>query len=119
MTEQTPAISPVLKQGANKRNRDALRRAVAVAHYNAWTLVGPYNGSDTRSFWQCELGGPKCVVIEKFYSHIRGRKDKDGNWKPSPRHKDCLPTAEREAALTAWRKRNGLTPEWLERNTAS
>ncbi|MFB7027197.1 MULTISPECIES: hypothetical protein [unclassified Streptomyces] len=114
MTEQTPVISPLLKQGATKRNIDAARKAVSVALYNGWVLVGPYNGSDTRSHWECKLGGPKCVVIEKFYSHIRGRKDAEGNWKPSPRHKDCLPAVEREAALTDWRKRNGLTEEWFE-----
>ncbi|MFF5371321.1 hypothetical protein [Streptomyces sp. NPDC013187] len=114
MTNEAPAISPVLKQGANKRNRDAARKAVAVALYNGWTLVGPYNGSDTRSHWKCELKGPKCAVIEKFYSHIRGRKKKDGTVVPSPRHRDCIPSEEREAALAAWREQNGLTEEWAK-----
>ncbi|MEV6419075.1 hypothetical protein [Streptomyces sp. NPDC051662] len=104
---ELPSISPVLKQGANKRNIDAYRNAVAVAHFNAWTLKGLYNGSDSRSKWRCELEGCGETVV-KFYSHIRGRKDKEGNWKPSPRHKGCLPPAQREEALKKWRERNNL-----------
>ncbi|MFC4501771.1 MULTISPECIES: hypothetical protein [Streptomyces] len=104
MADQIPEISPVLKQGASRRNIDAARNAVAVALFNGWTLLGTYNGSDTRSLWRCELKG--CgQQVEKFYSHIRGRKDKEGNWKPSPRHKGCLPSAKREAALKEWRER--------------
>ncbi|MER6086517.1 hypothetical protein [Streptomyces bluensis] len=110
MTDQTPElpeISPVLKQGANDRNIKARRNAVTVARFHGWTLIGTYNGSDIRSLWRCELKG--CgQEVEKFYSHIRGRKDKEGNWKPSPRHKGCLPAAEREAALKEWRERNNL-----------
>lgn len=117
MTEDAPAISPALKTGASKRNIEAARKAVAVALFHAWTLEGTYNGSDTRSEWSCQLGGPECgKVIEKFYSHIRGRKDKEGNWKPSPRHNGCLPSAQREAALKVWRKRHGLTKKWQRDN---
>jgi hypothetical protein len=47
-------------------------------------------------------------VIEKFYSHVRGRKKKDGTWVPSPRHKGCVPPAKREAALKVWRERKNL-----------
>ncbi|MER5883066.1 hypothetical protein ABT160_04485 [Streptomyces sp. NPDC001941] len=107
MAEEESGISPVLKQGANKRNVAAKRNAVTVARFHGWTLIGDYNGSDTRSKWRCELEG--CgTVLEKFYSHIRGRKDKEGNWKPSPRHEGCLPKAEREAALQKWREENNL-----------
>ncbi|MEU5957539.1 hypothetical protein [Streptomyces sp. NPDC047525] len=116
MPEQSsefPEISPALKQGATKRNISAARKAVVVARYHAWTLDGTYNGSDTRSGWRCELTG--CgVYVEKFYSHIRGRRDKEGNWKPSPRHDGCLPPAAREAALAEWRVAQGLSDEWLE-----
>ncbi|MEN8656391.1 hypothetical protein ABCR94_38910 [Streptomyces sp. 21So2-11] len=109
MTEQNadhPPISSVLKQGANKRNRDAARDAEKVARLVAYTLVGDYMGSDTRSAWQCELADCGMLVV-KFYSHIRGRR-KGGVWRPSPRHLGCIPPAKREAAMSEWHERNNL-----------
>lgn len=108
MSDSTPEISPVLKQGANKRNLDAARKAVTTGRFHAWTLVGPYMGSDTHSEWDCELG---CGWRgKKFYSHIRGRTDKAGNWTPchKTRHPGCIPADQQEAALKEWRTRNNL-----------
>ncbi|MEU6389944.1 hypothetical protein [Streptomyces sp. NPDC046939] len=113
MFNDTPKLSPELMAGQYNRNIKSARKAVTVAYFFAWTLEGTYNGSDVRSYFKCELEG--CGrVVEKFYSHIRGRKLADGTWKPSPRHKGCLGTAERESALVEWRKRHRLTDAWLE-----
>lgn len=126
MDIQAPEISSAFKGGASPTNLKIARKAVAVALYYAWTLEGPYAGSDTRSLWCCLLPGcphrvthGKPWVGEKFYSHIRGRKGKDGIRKASPRHKGCLPPSEREAALSEWRKRNGLNRKWLEEHDLS
>ncbi|MFJ8930582.1 hypothetical protein ACIRLA_28740 [Streptomyces sp. NPDC102364] len=115
MLDDTPKLSPELMAGQYNRNIKSARKAVAVAFLFAWKLEGAYNGSDVRSYWTCELEG--CgKVVEKFYSHIRGRKLQDGTWKPSPRHEGCLPVAEREAALKVWRDKHGLNEAWQRKH---
>lgn len=111
--DETPKISPELMAGQYKRNIKSARKAVAVARFFAWSLEGTYNGSDAQSYWCCDLEGCHKVIF-KFYSHVRGRRLKDGTWKPSPRHLGCLPPADREAALVKWRTKHGLTEAWLE-----
>lgn len=117
MSEETPDISPVLKTGTSKRNLQSARKAVTVAQFHAWDLVGSYMGSDTLSRWRCLL--PECPHRvtegkpwegEKFYSHIRGRTDKQGNWRPfsKTRHPGCLPFEEWSEAFKGYREANGL-----------
>ncbi|MFD8018908.1 hypothetical protein ACFV6G_00525 [Streptomyces lavendulae] len=106
MTEQTnelPALDPVLKTGASKRNIASAEKAYARVAELAWTVHRPYPGSDTH--WEdmeCELPCQEDGSHWRgsmFYSHMRRGR----------RHRGCLPKELQVAAVEALAKaRKGM-----------
>ncbi|MFE0007646.1 hypothetical protein [Streptomyces erythrochromogenes] len=82
-TPDAPAIDPVLKTGASKRNIAAANKALTRIHELGWEPLAPYPGSDThwkvRCILGCGDGGTNWEGV-MFYSHMRRAR----------RHAGCL-----------------------------
>lgn len=76
-TPEIPALDPVLKTGASKRNVEAARKALARISELGWEPLAAYPGSDTHWKVRCILCDWSGVM---FYSHMRRAR----------RHKGCL-----------------------------
>ncbi|MFI7142864.1 hypothetical protein ACIBQ5_35735 [Streptomyces massasporeus] len=92
MSSIAPYLAPNLAESTafQKRNEESARRAFERLAATAWTPLAGYPGSDVHWLVRCELCGWEGLM---FYSHMR--RDK-------VRHRGCLPTVERPAAIAAW-----------------